>query len=235
MKIQNVFYPIKNSIKTISRKIFTNSSESMSELSNSGLEMLGNQNRLLIKAENQIEPLKNDFKSTKELFEYAKSRCIEGLKSETPYEHSVIVDTKQNRVIAEYKGDNKHCSMVNIENFVKNPDYTIIFHGHPSGYPLSSTDIHFLLNHNVNQIVAINEAGEFSLVAKNIKRPDERSFKKVKRRFDDEVMGYASDFYSCDHSNLYMGLIHYNLEKHAEGMGLRYLTNYSYLKKGKLN
>ena len=51
-------------------------------------------------AENKVMPLQTEFKSTKELFQYAKSRCLEGIHNSQPYEHAVIVDTKKNRVIA---------------------------------------------------------------------------------------------------------------------------------------
>lgn len=228
MKIKSVYTPIKKCFNVLKTKV-SPAREPASSKTVSGLETLGEQNRAFVRADNQVEPLITDCKSTKELLNYAKERCIEGLNSSQPYEHTVIIDTKQNKVLAEYKGDARQCRISNFESLVTNPDYTILIHGHPSSYPLSGTDVKVLLDSNVNQVIAVNKNGEFSLAAKRTIKPDKKITESAKHSYQEEVTALLDDFYGHTDTEFYKVLVHGNLKNHANDMGLRYLTNYSYI------
>lgn len=94
-----------------------------------------------------------------------------------------MVDTKENKVLAEYVGDENNCKIDNFDMLVKNPDYTILVHGHPNSYPLSGADVSLLMKYNVNQVMAVNEKGEFSLVAKRLERPTEKVINNTKDNY----------------------------------------------------
>ena len=230
MKIQKIYTPIKKCIGVIKHKVSHSSSESTNEVSKDGLEILGMQNKAFVRAENQVDPIKNDFKSTKELFKYAKQRCIDGLNSEAPYEHAVLMDTRQNKVLAEYKGDADKCSLHNLASLIQHPADTVLMHGHPDSYPLSTTDVNLLIKYNVNQIIAVDKNGEFSLAAKLTDKPYDKMISDTKRAYNDEAVDLLYDFDGHTNSELYRIMTHANLKHYANGMGLRYLTNYSYLK-----
>ena len=173
-----------------------------------------------------IEPLKRDFESTKDLFTYARKRCVEALHSDKPYEHTVLVDTKQNKVIAEILGDTNSCSLDCIENLQFNKDYSILMHGHPSGTPISTADVSAVLNTPVNQVIAFDKDGKFSLVSKKIdKKPNvSKEFTNYKLEQYDLADGMTVN----DEFELYNKATDYVLKKHAPLMGLRYLSNYAY-------
>ena len=120
-----------------------------------------------------VEPLRNDFTSTKDLFTYARKRCVDAINSDKPYEHTVLVDTKKNKVMAEFIGDANHCNLDGIEKMQLDKDNTILLHGHPVGTPISSADVSTILNTPVTQVIAFDKDGKFSLVAKKIdKKPN---------------------------------------------------------------
>lgn len=173
-----------------------------------------------------IEPLKRDFESTKDLFTYARKRCVDALHSDKPYEHTVLVDTKQNKVIAEILGDTNSCSLDCIENLQFNKDYSILMHGHPSGTPISTADVSAVLNTPVNQVIAFDKDGKFSLVSKKIdKKPNvSREFTNYKLEQYDLADGMTVN----GEFELYNKATDYVLKKHAPLMGLRYLSNYAY-------
>ena len=173
-----------------------------------------------------VEPLRNDFTSTKDLFTYARKRCVDALNSEKPYEHTVLVDTKKNKVVAEFLGDVNHCCLDGIENMQLDKDNTILMHGHPSGTPVSPPDISAMLNLPIGQVLAFDKNGKFSLVAKKIDRKAEvtKEFKDYRMEQYDLADGMADN----GEFELYNSATDYVLKKHAPLMGLRYISNYDY-------
>ena len=231
MKVSTIFAPIKKCFTRFKTSESSSVGIKIADNCTRGLELLGEQNRVFVRPKNQVDPLQSEFKSTKEMYAYAKGRCIEALKSETPYEHTVLLDTKDNKVLAEYVGNENNCKIDNFDLLVKNPDYTILVHGHPSSYPLSGADVSLLMKYNVNQVMAVNEKGEFSLAAKRLERPTEKVINSTKDSYLKELSYIGEDFFGHTNTELYKVMCHQNLKNKANDMGLRYLTNYSYLKK----
>ena len=99
MKISTIFAPIKKCFTKFQHSETSQSSVKMADSTINGLELLGEQNRVFIRPKNQVEPLQTEFNSTKDMYAYAKGRCVDALKSKTPYEHTVLVDTKENKVL----------------------------------------------------------------------------------------------------------------------------------------
>ena len=173
-----------------------------------------------------VEPLRNDFTSTKDMFTYAKKRCVDAINSAKPYEHTVLVDTKQNKVLAEFVGDANHCNLNGIEKMQLDKDNTILLHGHPVGTPISSADVSTILNTPVTQVIAFDKDGKFSLVAKKIdKKPN---VSKEFNNFRLEQYDLADEMADNGQFELYNKATDYVLKKHAPLMGLRYLSNYAY-------
>lgn len=176
-------------------------------------------------ASNKVEPLQYQFACTKDLFQYAKKRCIDALHSELPYEHVVIADIKKNKILAEYKGDENSCSFDGFDKLEINEDSTMLFHGHPEAFPISPPDVNLLLTYNVNQVLAFNSNGKFSLVAKNVGyKQDKTEFLNFRLEQYD-----LDDMYSPGKDNsLYFAATNDILKKHAPLMGLRYVSNYPF-------
>ena len=173
-----------------------------------------------------VEPLRNDFTSTKDMFTYAKKRCVDAINSAKPYEHTVLVDTKKNKVMAEFIGDANHCNLDGIEKMQLDKDNTILLHGHPVGTPISSADVSTILNTPVTQVIAFDKDGKFSLVAKKIdKKPN---VSKEFNNFRLEQYDLADEMADNGQFELYNKATDYVLKKHAPLMGLRYISNYAY-------
>lgn len=177
----------------------------------------------VIKPYNKIKPIQSEFKSTKDLFTYAKKRCVDALNSSTPYEHALILDTKKNKVISEYIGNSNTCPIPDLFSLNIDKKNTAIIHGHPDSTPISSTDIKTMLKAQVYQIIAINSKGEFSLVSKTLQQD-----KNINKKFQEFKMDLYTEYnLSNKESNQF---IHSVLSKHMPIMGLRYISNYKYLK-----
>lgn len=231
MKVTGILNRIKQPFYALKQKINQPTIQNHKMSGTEALSVLGEQNKTLAVAYNQIKPLKTHFKSTKEMYAYARKRCTDALKSNNPYEHTVVVDTKQNKVLAEYVGDKHACHTDNINSIVENPDYTISFHGHPDNYPISSPDVNFLLSSNINQEIAINETGHFSLVAKRLEKPNKKDFDRAKEFYENAVDDIAMEYDGRKKEEGYKVVCHLSLKEYANKMGLRYVTNYPYLKK----
>ncbi len=176
-----------------------------------------------IDVSNKIKQPQMQFKSTKDLFVYSKNRCVNALKKEQPYEHALIVDTKKNMVIAEYIGDVRRCKIEDLNQLDLDKKNTAIIHGHPDNVPISSKDIKTMLNSGVYQVIAINSNGEFSLVAKTLKKD-----KNINKKFQEFKMDLYNEYkLSPQENNLFT---HDVLSKHIPLMGLRYVSNYKCLK-----
>ncbi len=177
----------------------------------------------------QAEPLQRDFRCTKDLFVYAKQRCIQALNQPEPYEHVVIADTKKNKVIVEYVGNSKYCRIDGFEKLNLDKQNTVLIHGHPSSTPISPGDIYTLLNSNLTQVVAINDKGNFSLVAKSTNF--DKNVDKAYKRFRNDHFDLTSEMLFHNAYELYNNATDYMLKKHTPLMGLRYCSNYDYLRK----
>ena len=231
MQVNSIYNPIKNCVKYM-RNMFTSKPVAVNSTVVQGSEILADQNKILVKrASNFVEPLQNSFKSTKEMFNYAKNRCIASLNSEGNPEHAVVMDLKNNKVLAEYIGNKETCNLYGFETLDINPEYTAVMHGHINSYPISTTDVNFLLNQNVNQVIAVDTNGQYSLVSK---RPDCNYANKFIRK---EFANYNNEAYDCKYSfgekiesSLYKIFIHAILKEHAQKMNIRYWTNYGFLK-----
>lgn len=181
------------------------------------------QNKPCVNLSNKIRPQKIQFKSTKDLFEYSKKRCVDALNLEKPYEHALIVDTKKNIVISEYVGDSKKCKLEDLNHLDLDKKNTAIIHGHPDSAPISTVDIKTMLDSGVYQVVAFNSRGEFSIVSRT---PCE--VKNINKK----LMNLSMDAYN-EHPvphTLYNPFMHSMLSKHMPLMGLRYVSNYKCLK-----
>ena len=234
MKITGVFIPIKDCFVNV-RRVFVPRSQRQSSVAAKGYEILADQNKTLVKAPNQVEPLKKDFNHTKEMFGYAKERCMSSLKGESPYEYTVIMDKKHNKVIAEYTGDADCCSISNLSELPINSEDTVLMHSHPDSYPLSGTDVKTLLSYNVNQVIAVDKNGQFSLIARRADVPCAKMKSKAVKEFTNDCMANCDDYYSFNSKELLKHLTHDTLTKHSDRMGLKYVTNYGYLKNGFFN
>ena len=176
-----------------------------------------------IKPNNRINPLQTEFKSTKDLFSYAKKRCLDALNQDSPYEHALILDTKRNKVLAEYIGDSKACTIDDLDFIDLDKKNISIIHGHPDNYPISIPDIKILINSGINKIIAFNQKGEFSLVAKQKELTTD--YLKHLRNMNNET-----DVEGMKHNDFYKSYLDYNLKTHIPLIGLRYVSNYSFLK-----
>ena len=176
-----------------------------------------------IKPDNRINPLQAEFKSTKDLFAYAQKRCLDALNQPIPYEHTLIVDTKKNKVIAEYVGNSQKCKIEDLNSLDLDKKNTTIIHGHPENYPISIPDIKTLINSGINKVIAFNTKGEFSLVAKQSELTPE---------YLKHLQSMANETYveRMVHNDFYKSYLDYNLRTHIPLMGLRYVSNYTFLK-----
>lgn len=173
---------------------------------------------------NMVEPLQYQFSCTKDLFQYAKKRCVDALHSESPYEHVVVADIKKNKVLAEYKGNENSCNLDGFEKLEIDKDSTMLLHGHPEDFPLSSPDVNVLLKYNIGQVLAFDKNGKFSLMAKDVGyKPN-----KTKEFLDFRLEQYDVDemCFSPKDKTLYCAVTDDILKKHAPLMGLRYVSNY---------
>lgn len=210
-----------------------------------GSEILAEQNRAILeKAENYVRPLQEKFNCTKSMLRYSTARCVQALK-EGMIEHAVVFNLKENRVIGEFLGDTSKCNLTNLEKLILDKENIGIMHSHPNGYPISRPDITTMRKLGINQVIAINSDGEFSLVAKRYKEPvkgnklqkwfkEKNEAKKENKAYHQ----YASNSIEDAQVNSELlseefkaGLVDDTLKTYAPNMGMRYITNYSSLKK----
>ena len=191
-------------------------------------EILAQEMKMILvkKAENYIEPLQKDFKCTKDMYQYAKNRCLDGINR--GYEHVVIMDAKNNKVIAEFKGEYDHCSIKEIKGLKYNSDNIVMMHGHPENFPLSTSDVSLIDSYGFNKVIAISPNGEFSLISKQ----KDLKPKKYKQAFYEYSMTASDDderFRANQNKEELKSAIDNTLKEYAPKMGLRYATNYGYL------
>ena len=183
-------------------------------------------------AKNQIEPLQDTFTSTKDMYNYAKERCIADLSGRRPKEHALVIDLKNKKVLAEYRGTAYDCKLENISSLPINSNDTAIFHGHLDSMPISKPDVAFLLNNDVNQVIAINNKGEYSIIKKTVNNKSEHEIKSAYDSFNNENNIITQKYYEDNIINkyIYRLLRHNVLKEKADSMGLKYITTYSIFK-----
>ena len=124
-----------------------------------------------------------NFQSTLAAQEYAKNRAISALKGKNPHERLIIVD--KNRILDEIEGDSYSGVLIPIK--YKTNKLSVV-HGHPDLYgkgclaPISIADASTILRwNNLEEIVAYNTKGEFSML-KKISIDGESWITKLKRK-----------------------------------------------------
>lgn len=134
-----------------------------------------------------VEPKQEKFETRQQAFDYAKTRVVEALQAEPPYEHAVLINNATNEILAEFKGDeDKVVTAVSFADMIKlayqQKGYSMV-HGHPAykndvTTPLGFQDFTvFVENEDMTEIAAVNKYGEFSCLRK---RPTYQSLDGVK-------------------------------------------------------
>lgn len=225
------FKNIFNSGVRKGKNLFNSSKEAVTKPKLTGEDILAQEMKMMLvkSAQNYVEPLQKEFKCTKDMFRYAKKQCLEGIAKN--YEHVVIMDAKNNKVIAEFKGKYDSCSIKDMKGIKYESDNIVLMHGHPENFPLSSSDVGLINTYGFNKVIAISPEGEFSLISKqkNI------SSRKYRQAVSDYKMASYENCESFKTSNpeekeILKAITDYTLREYAPRMGYRYVTNYSYLK-----
>ena len=233
MQIRSVFTPIKKCMNIVRTAFSRDTKPVAQDLVASGAEAMDSQGRAMVEmAKNQIVPERTDFRSTKEMFGYSKGKIIPALEGENPYEYTVVANVKDNKVLAEYKGDDHKCTLDNLESMLSEDQNVVLIHGHPGSYPISPTDVTTLLRYNIGQIIAIDKNGQFSMVAKRADVPSAKVKSKAYKSFDKDCLDDYDMYYSIRSDQLLKHSTHDTLKKNADNLGIRYCTNYEYLKHG---
>lgn len=197
-----------------------------------GAEALAEQNKVMVRPPNQVDPERTDFSSTKEMFGYAKERVVPPLKTEKPFEYTVVANIKDNKVLAEYTGEANSCLLSNLDSLPLDEENVVLIHGHPDSFPISRADVRTLLEHKINQVIAIDKDGKFSMVSRRRDVPVVSLKSKEYEKFSSEID--ANSECCCDMTSDIMlkKMTHYTLGQCSGKLGLRYITNYPYLKNG---
>ena len=176
----------------------------------------------------RVEPAKEHFSSRRELLSYVRQKCTSGLNMQQPHEYAVVTDIKQNKVLFEYLGDSDKCALDDLSKMNIDVDNTVIFHGHPDGFPISPPDILFLLKTKISQVIAFDSQGNFSLIARTNKTP---------KNYEKKYMQYSLDtydlFYETKNSdkNLLIGAVDSLIRRYTPGLGLKYVSNFLNIKR----
>ncbi|MCR5265209.1 MAG: hypothetical protein K6E29_01280 [Cyanobacteria bacterium RUI128] len=197
-----------------------------------GAEALAEQNKAFVRPPNQVDPERTDFASTKEMFGYAKERIIPKLEKEEPFEYTVVANIKDNKVLAEYTGEANSCSLANIDSLPLDEENVVLIHGHPDSFPISRADVRTLLKHKINQVIAIDKDGKFSMVARRRDVPVASLKSEEYQVFSSEIDANSDTCYDMPTNKLLKHMTHYTLGHYSDRLGIRYITNYPYLKEG---
>ena len=232
MQVRNIFIPIRKCAGAL-RSVFKRAPENRVADVSVCEKAMDSQGRAIVEmAKNQIAPERTEFPSTKSMIEYSKGKIVPPLNEEKPYEYTVVANIKENRVLAEYKGDDHKCSLENLEHMLTDDQNVVLFHGHPNSYPISSTDVRTLLNYNVGQVIAIDKNGQYSMVAKRVDVPSAKLKSAEYNAFDKDCIDNMDTYFDLHCSDAVLkNLTHHTLKKNADSLGIRYLTNYDYLKR----
>lgn len=199
----------------------------LNQLASTSLKPLVNQEKALANTGvKRVCPAQTDFKSTKDMLSYVKNKCISALNSSTPHEYAVLADIKRNKVLAEYIGDAEKCPLDDLSKMHLDPQTSVIFHGHVGSNPISPPDINVLLEYPLNQVVAFDKEGKFSIIAKTIETDKLADKKKLQAyRVENSEESYGVKNTDLPFKSM---SIHQVLKKHAPLMGLRYISNFPF-------
>ena len=124
-----------------------------------------------------VRPLKTEFDTRREVFDYATERVKGALNRKRPYEHAVYVNNATNEVMAEFRGgEDKVNTAISYVDKMKLKYYgkgATLIHGHPAYSngvtpPVSYQDFEALCeNENLTEIVAMDKDGHVSLLRKS--------------------------------------------------------------------
>ena len=121
-------------------------------------------NSPIYKILDSFAPRKSKFKSTKELYSYAKKRIV-GAANELEREYLIVADTKNNQIIAEKIGSGTIVTTEDIfipENIKK---HVVVMHGHTKKKSrMSLTDCRHLCIKGYDKSIVFDQRGRFSLL-----------------------------------------------------------------------
>lgn len=123
-----------------------------------------------LRGANRVKMNAKTFNSYDEAFEYSKKKIMAPLHSKNPYEYMTIIDSKTNTVISEFKGTARNVFEDKLNIIRLKETKAKALHGHPGNPPVSYGDLGYINNKaNLDEIVAFNPQGEFSLIRKTKK------------------------------------------------------------------
>ena len=123
-------------------------------------------------------PLEEDILNISSIkFSRYKSQIISYLKMDKPREYMVIADRTTGKNICSHLGDAIECGgNIDYSKLPLNPKTSVMLHGHPTYYingvsttPISEPDFRTFLRLPINEVVAYNEIGQYSLMRKTNK------------------------------------------------------------------
>lgn len=193
----------------------------------------------------RVESEHTSFSSAEDAYEYAKTKVVGALNSDSPYEHMVYIDNKNN-ILGEFKGHSggvygslKFYDLLKMK--LPSCEY-ISIHGHPAhgeySTPISFSDFEIFNNESsLSEVIALNSKGEYSKLSKKdgFKSLDENVLNDFKHKLWDELQSGASaedNDSVCAYQQTLPGIktIHRFWVDNADKLNLNYETNYSYLK-----
>ncbi len=245
MKVVGNSVNIRNGISKI-KSLLHSATKEAPVIKSDGSKVLAEQTKAALRlAENYVEPAQLNFPSTKSMLQYSSTRCVDALKKEN-IEHTVVFNLKSNKVLAEFKGDSHTCKLNNIEAVLQDKENIGVMHGHPQSFPLSYNDIKFLRDYGINQIIAVDENGRFSLVGKRPapvrakskiglvnwyrKKVDVKKEKQAFLNYSETSAEDAEFFRNAKSNESWKNAIHDTLKTYIPPMNMRYVTNYKDLK-----
>jgi len=131
------------------------------------------------------------FRSTKELYAYARKKIINCAQKENK-EYLIIANTKTNKILFEKKGSRDFVDIREFSFPQKEKENIVLLHGHVTrlGAPLSQADCYNLCDVKYEKIIAFNKKGRYSLLQR---KPDSNT-EEAKRFFKYGIYLQEPDF-----------------------------------------
>ena len=113
---------------------------------------------------NSFAERQSEFKSTKELYSYAKKRVV-GVANKLEREYLIVADTKNNQILAEKIGSGTMVTTEDIFIPEKIKKHVTIIHGHPKKKSrISLSDCRHLCVKGYDKSIVFDQRGRFSLL-----------------------------------------------------------------------
>lgn len=129
---------------------------------------------------------------SKETFEKAKNLVMETILCDDPKESAVLV--QDDKIMFHVTGNTRSIFLdPSTQHLIYNPDNNIIFiHSHPKrdngGMPVSIDDcVSLLWQGGVKSVYAINHKGEYSMLAKTLKKLDANALQQFDKNYEYET------------------------------------------------